>query len=225
MTSSIYRSRVARLSVALGFDILLTGCVASSGSVQSFDVAEPRVNRGSVVADSQGGESLKAAVVSDLSKLEVGSAAPGSDPAGFPKSDPLGGVGAGVSGRSATNGPHGEPSSRAVGGSSTGQGIAASAPVRHPMPEGSGQAWMLPAMNETELEELVEALRMELETTKSYRLGDSGDLSPFPPMPDGVAEAITLIQGDSGAVQWLRIGIRTFRSQPARLWSQGVQRA
>ena len=27
------------------------------------------------------------------------------------------------------------------------------------------------------------------------------------------------------AVQWLRIGIRTFRSQPARLWSQGVQRA
>ena len=80
-------------------------------------------------------------------------------------------------------------------------------------------------MNETELGELVEALRMELETTKSYRLGDSGDLSPFPPMPDGVAEAITLIQGDAGAVQWLRIGIRTFRSQPARLWSQGVQRA
>ena len=213
------------MSVALGLDLFLTGCVASSGSVQSFDVAEPRVNRGSVVADSQGGETLKAAVVSDLSKLEVGSTAPEFVPAGFSKPDPLGGGRADVSDRFAENSPDGEPSSRTVGGSAPGQGDATSAPVRHPMPEGSGQTLMLPSMNETEMGELVEALRMELETTKSYRVVDSGDLSPLPPLPDGVSKSITLIRGEAGAVQWLRIGVRTFRSQPARLWTQGVQRA
>ena len=92
------------------------------------------------------------------------------------------------------------------------------------LPENSGQLLMLPPLNPTELLELIDSLRLELQTTRSYREAAPSESNILPSIPSGVADTVTLVKTTGYSTQFIRLGLRRFLSQPARLWTQGTLR-
>lgn len=200
----VYRMKIILLAT------LLSGCAASSGSMQSFEMVEPRANHGWIL-DNENEPQLQQLVAGldngapDLAALSTQPPAAVDDrPSGgtfFAKADSE------SSSENATPDADSEGTTNTVG-----------------LPENSGQLLMLPPLNPTELLELIDSLQLEFQTTRSYREAAPSESNRLPPIPSGVADTVTLIKTTGSSTQFIRLGLRHFLSQPARLWTQGTLR-
>lgn len=81
----------------------------------------------------------------------------------------------------------------------------------------------LEPMNSIEIGELIELVANRYATNAGYKpsSGTLGGVLPVP--PDGVTEYMSIANKQDGVTKIIRLGYRTFVSQPPQLWSQGLR--
>ncbi|MBI4664727.1 MAG: hypothetical protein HY735_38555 [Verrucomicrobia bacterium] len=80
----------------------------------------------------------------------------------------------------------------------------------------------LPKLSATEIEELLAAIQLKLETEMGYRTAQPAEFGPWPAIPSGLSAGPALSKTTPEGLAGIRIGHRRFLSQPAQLWIEGA---
>ncbi|MBI2949163.1 MAG: hypothetical protein HYY23_16100 [Verrucomicrobia bacterium] len=203
--------RQTRLCFSFLFPILvlaLAGCVSASRTIELVELDSPKANQGLLTADAKDDGLKQLAQALQKSEHAVHR---GSDAAASTKERLL----VSEAGADLQNGGKGVSGAEApvqlasVGGNSSGA----------PEP---GKLIALPKMSATEIEELVSAIRLKLETEQSYRAAQAADVATLPPIPSGLNPGPMLSKTGRDGLAIIRLGHRRFLSQPAQLWIDGA---
>ncbi len=105
---------------------------------------------------------------------------------------------------------------------------AAATPPRLPAPPepplGSVELIELPRLSDVELTDMLDRLVLEVQSVRGYveATGDRTLAARLPSVPRGVQSVVTLVRPAAERIKVLRVGRRTFASQPPQLWILGV---
>lgn len=172
--------------------MVLLGCVGSRESVASIELDQPRANRGLLTSDIRE-DGLKR--IADA-EIEAGiRLAQTSEPAPSPSPPP-------------------DPVPPAESVSSVQPEIGNRA--------NRARLVELPKLSGTEIRELIDSLRLQLEASSGFRSNRDADAGPPMDLPAGVTDAGSLVRDTENGREWLRFGFKRFLSQPPRLWVHGV---
>jgi len=184
----------------------LTGCASSSQTVASLEMESPRANHGFLTQDAQP-DGLK----------QLAQALQNSETSGHPLLK--------------TSGSHGENQSAPASDSATDDDLAGAAQPEaqpavaggnFPATAGLSKLISLPKLSATEIDELISALQLKLETEQDYRPAQPALLAPLPALPSGLNPGPSLSKTTPNGRSLLRLGHRRFLSQPAQLWVDGA---
>ncbi len=188
--------------------LFLAGCSSQVRTESTVTLEEPRVQNG-VVVEAEGQErpnleALGAALDAiELSTPEKPPAAPNEAQKGDPNQPAAP--------------PQAEPTPAKV---SVAEAVKMTAGPALP-PEAT-KLLALPKLSRTEIDEIVEHLAADLESSLGYAAGSSAVADALPIPPDGIIGERILAKSGENGTHVLRFGYRFFASQPAQLWAQGV---
>ncbi|NOG54570.1 MAG: ATP-binding cassette domain-containing protein [Planctomycetes bacterium] len=220
---------IAGLTVA--FIGLLFGCVSSSRSTNSILMEDPKVSAGLVEADPNEDQlQLLADAMAQWDSAEIDAraaeiaqeqeqpAVQEEPPTTPPADDPV-----------ATDQPAPPPPTdqvtEVINASQAAVGTTLAPPIAaEHIPQGAGRLLPLPPLSRTEIAEIIDHLRLKLETENGYH---SCGIDLAARLPDGPQEVggvtdLCRTQPDTTAQSVLRLGYRVFTSQPAQLWVWGI---
>lgn len=195
---------LATLLIAIG-SLLGASCVSNSRSFTSFGMEQARVSQGMLTLD-----------IRDDGLEQMARALPGhrADPAQPGRIELIEAEETDLLERS-----HPGADGRPVQFVAESARLASSTPE---LPADAGKLIALPKMSRTELDELIEALRLKIETERGYREARPDEQRLLPPVPENIFGAAFLAQPVADQIRFLRFGHRRFLSQAPQLWIQGV---
>ncbi len=89
-------------------------------------------------------------------------------------------------------------------------------------PPDAGRVLPLGKLGRTELDEIVDAIALRLQTTLGYAPANGALAEFLPPLPRRVARGDVLARSGDDGLRLIRLGYRRYLSQPPQLWAYGV---
>ncbi|MBM3841229.1 MAG: hypothetical protein FJ398_25400 [Verrucomicrobia bacterium] len=184
----------------------LTGCASSSQTVATLELETPRSNHGLLTQDARPDGLKQLAQALQSSETSVNPAPSTSGSQSENQSAPAAHSAAGDELADAAQ----SEAQLSVAGSNS-QAAA-----------GLSKLISLPKLSATEIDELISAIQLKLETEQNYRLAQPAELASLPPIPSGLNPGPSLSKTTPNGRALLRLGHRRFLSQPAQLWVDGA---